>query len=104
MNTQSNVETQILCDRLEDLEYQVIKLSQKIKEDSLKDSKPKVKPVWVVGVVLTVVFLLGLNFSYQTDKRQISYDNNNLVELGLSCITLLSGIYSYKKYSESEEN
>ena len=97
----------LFTDRIEDLESHVIQLQNKLHEqkeaDKSHSSLPRTIALFTVPLMLLVIILMGLNISYQSDRGQINYSSDGLVEIGLSGLTLLSGIYSLKKYHDTED-
>lgn len=104
MNTSPCNEIELLCDRVNDLESRVIELSEGLPSSSNNASSTLCKSKMLIGLTIplfiTIFILMGISINYQTETRQISYNNNNLFELGLSCLTIISGAYSLKKHSE----
>lgn len=60
-------------------------------------------PLFVTPVALIFLLLLGLNFKYESKKFAIAYSNSDLVEIGLSGLTLLTGAYSIQRYKNKED-
>lgn len=104
MNTSHHNEIELLCDRVNDLESRVIELSNELSSTSKNTKVTLCKSKILIGLTIplfiSIFILMGISINYQTETRQISYNNNNLFELGLSCLTIVSGAYSLKKHSE----
>ena len=107
MTTTEGNDLEILEDRINDLEFQIISIERNLSSNrqtnQASNSNKDFVFMLVIPVTLFFLLLMGLNISYQTENKTITYDNNNLIELGLSAITLLSGVYSVKKYRESNQ-
>lgn len=100
-------EIKLLTDRINDLENQVVRLNRNIyyKEQkiSLENKANSVTYLFFIPVIALILLFLGTNYSYQTDKHQISYTNKGSLELALSGLTLVSGLYSLKKHRDKQE-
>lgn len=95
-----------LINRVIELESQIVKLNtEKVENRKIIKRDNSVFYTYAtifVPVALIALILMGLEIKYQTEHHQITYNNGGLIELGLSGITLLSGLYSIKKYNENE--
>lgn len=102
-----NDKSALFTDRINDLEDSLVRLQNELNEQKkIKKSNNNLiaaTALFLVPLTLIVIISMGLEINYQSDKHQVSYSNNGLVELGLSGLTLLSGIYSLKKYHDSEQ-
>lgn len=103
-----NDEIVLFTDKIEDLEDSLLQLQSEIGGQK-KANKPNKKSQVVATpfVVLLPLFLIisiGLNINYQSDKHQISYSNDSLIELCLGGLTLFSSFYSFKKYQDKDES
>lgn len=96
-----NTDIKLLIDRIDDLENRVIELQT---EQPLTNSVLSIKkPSRIfLGIPLLILFLglVGFNLSYSTENHQISYSNDNLLELSLGCLTVASSIYTFKKHKD----
>jgi hypothetical protein len=103
-----NRDLELLTDRLEDLEDNIVNLQSQVSQYQKTNKKYKTPSslVFFLGVPLIslALVLLGLDVQYQSNSKQIRYNNDSLVELGLSTITVVSGFYSLKKYRDGTRN
>jgi hypothetical protein len=99
-----NPELELLTDRLEDLEDNIVNLQNQVSQYQKVDKKRKSTSIslFLISVPLLSIalVLLGLDIQYKSDNKQIRYNNDSLVEMGLAAITVVSGIYSLKKNRE----
>lgn len=97
-------DSQLLADRISDLEDQIVSLNEEIDrvEKEKNKSKKCLKTSYIILLPLIgfALVLLGLDIQYQSEQKHIRYNNDSLVELGLSAITVASGIYTIKKSRE----
>lgn len=90
-------ELELLADRLDDLESDLIVLAQK------KDRATAKKSLSLIPVLLTtipIIFFFGLSFDVEHQNRRISYSNNGLLEITLLAITTLSGSYAINQHGK----
>ena len=106
----STMENQVnlIEDRLEDLEEDLIKLSEetdtkKTKEATSQPFKASLVVMRFFPIIIAFIILLGLDFNYQSSKSKISYNGKGLIEITLIAITTFSGGYMAKKYSDNNE-
>jgi hypothetical protein len=99
-----NQELELLTDRLEDLEDNIVILQSQVSQYQKADRKRKnisLRTSLIALPLLSIALvLLGLDIQYKSDTKQIRYNNDSLVEIGLAAITVVSGIYSLKKSRE----
>lgn len=99
-------EIELLTDRVNDLESQLVNLSNEL--ENQKESNKEADyyayklAIFFTPTLLGLVLLAGFNAHYETDSHRISYNNDSLVELGLGALTLMSGAYSVKKYRDKQ--
>ena len=95
-------------DRLNDLENQIIKLTQEQKKARQANrhnlSRIATVNVMVIPIIFAILILLGLDINYQSDNKKFSYDSKGLVEVTLLVITTVSGGYIANIYRNERPN
>ena len=90
----------LINDRIDDLEAQIIALTQTKKDRQvLTDSSIFKQRITIVTIpiIFSMLVLLGLNVNYKSGDKEISYDSNGLIEVTLLMITSLSGSYAFQE-------
>jgi uncharacterized membrane protein YGL010W len=99
-----NQELELLTDRLEDLEDNIVSLQSQVSQYRETNRKRKSISIYTFLVALPLLsialVLVGLDIQYKSENKQIRYNNDSLVEIGLAAITVASGVYSLKKSRE----
>ncbi len=87
---------------MNDLEAQIIALTQKKKDRQLLTSLSIFKQaitIITIPIIFSMLVMLGLNVNYKSGDKEISYDSNGLIEVTLLMITSLSGSYAFQEIS-----
>ncbi|MDJ0574577.1 MAG: hypothetical protein QNJ65_05360 [Xenococcaceae cyanobacterium MO_234.B1] len=50
-----------------------------------------------IPIIFSMLIMLGLNVSYKSGNKEISYDSKALIEVTLLMITSLSGSYAFQE-------
>ena len=90
----------LINDRMDDLEAQIIALTQTKKDRQAGNNssifKSRVTMI-TIPIIFSMLVLLGLNLNYKSGNKEISYDSNGLIEVTLLMITSLSGSYAFQE-------
>lgn len=106
MEAENSYNVEVLANKIDNFESQLIKVRKEFnRENEVIKAEDRVNLailLFCLPVALSFLILMGLDINFKTEKHSISYSNSNLVELGLSALTLASGFYSIKKYRDKE--
>ena len=92
----------LINDRIDDLEAQIIALTQTKKDIQASNNSSIFKSriiMMTIPIIFSMLVLLGLNFNYKSGNKEIRYDSNGLIEVTLLMITSLSDSYAFQEIS-----
>ncbi|MDJ0576574.1 MAG: hypothetical protein QNJ65_15575 [Xenococcaceae cyanobacterium MO_234.B1] len=90
----------LINDRINDLEAQIIALTQTKKDRQAGNNSSifkKTITIMTIPIIFSMLVLLGLNVNYKSGNKEISYDSNGLIEVTLLIVTSLSGSYAFQE-------
>ncbi len=90
----------LINDRMDDLEAQIIAITQTKKDRQVLTSSSIFKQsitIITIPIIFFMLVMLGLNVNYKSGNKEISYDSNGLIEVTLLMITSLSGSYAFQE-------
>ncbi len=92
----------LINDRMDDLEAQIITITQTKKDRQAGNNSSIFKSritIMTIPILFSMLVMLGLNINYKSGDKEISYDSQGLIEVTLLMITSLSGSYAFQEIS-----